>query len=174
MLRYLNGTRSLGIRLLADTPLTLHGFSDADWVGNLDDCTSIGAFLIFLSVNLISWSSTKQRNVAHSSTEAKYRAIAATAAELQWVKSLLSELLAPMRFSPTLFSENLNATYLSTNPVFHSHMKHLTIDYHFVRDPACCSCLPSNQLADALTKSLSRPRLIYICNKIGVISDTPS
>ena len=56
---------------------------------------------------------------------------------------------------PTLFSENINATYLSTNPVFHSRMKHLAIDYHFVRDPACCSYLPGNQLADALTKYLS-------------------
>ena len=30
LLRYHNGTRSLGIRLLAYTPLTLHGFYDAD------------------------------------------------------------------------------------------------------------------------------------------------
>ena len=53
LLHYLNGIRSLGIRLLADTPLTLHGFSNADWAGNLDDCTSIGAFLIFLGANPI-------------------------------------------------------------------------------------------------------------------------
>ena len=54
LLRYLNGTRSLGIRLLADTPLTLHDFLDANWAGNLDDRTSIGTFLIFLGVNPIS------------------------------------------------------------------------------------------------------------------------
>ena len=54
LLHYLNGMRSLGIRLLADTPLTLHGFSDADWAGNLDDRTSTKAFLIFLGVNPIS------------------------------------------------------------------------------------------------------------------------
>ena len=39
LLRYLNRMRSLGIRLLADTPLTLHGFYDADWAGNPDDRT---------------------------------------------------------------------------------------------------------------------------------------
>ena len=32
LLHYLNGTRSLGIRLLVDTPLTFHGFSDVDWL----------------------------------------------------------------------------------------------------------------------------------------------
>ena len=30
LLRYRNGTRSLNVRLLADTPQTSHGFSDAD------------------------------------------------------------------------------------------------------------------------------------------------
>ena len=54
LLRYLNGTRSFGIRLLADTPLTLYGFSNADWAGNRDDRTSTRAFLIFLGANPIS------------------------------------------------------------------------------------------------------------------------
>ena len=76
----------------------------------------------------------KQHTIAHSFTKAKYRAIAVVAAELQWVKSLLSELLIPVRLTPTLFSDNIGATYLSANPVFHSRMKHLAIDYHFVRD----------------------------------------
>ena len=42
LLCYLNGIRSLGIQVLADTPLTLLGFSDEKWVGNLDDHTSRG------------------------------------------------------------------------------------------------------------------------------------
>ena len=58
----------------------------------------------------------------------------AATVELQWVKSLLSQLLAPVQLPPTLFSDNLGATYLSANPIFHSRMKHHEIDYHFVRD----------------------------------------
>ena len=54
LFHYLSGTRSLGIRLFSDTPLTLHGFSNADWVGNLDDRTSTRAFHIFLGANPIS------------------------------------------------------------------------------------------------------------------------
>ena len=82
LLCYLNGTRSLGIRILADTSLTLHGFFDANWAGNPDDRTSIGAFLIFLGANSISWNSTKQRTVARSSNEVEYYAIAIVVAEL--------------------------------------------------------------------------------------------
>ena len=63
---------------------------------------------------------------------------------------------------------------------FYSRMKHFAIDYHFVYDLVQPSQLRvahvsiGNQLADALTKSLSRPRLLFLCNKIGVISGTPS
>ena len=58
----------------------------------------------------------------------------AAAIELKWVKLPLSELFALVQLPSTLFSDNLGATYLSANPVFHSRMKHLAIDYHFVRD----------------------------------------
>ena len=50
------------------------------------------------------------------------------------MKSLLSKLLSIVRLPPTLFLDNVGSTYLSTNPVFHSRMKHFAIDYHFVRD----------------------------------------
>ena len=56
-------------------------------------------------------------------------------AELQWVKSLMSELLIPVQSLPTLKQLiSLGATYLSVNPAFHSLMKQLMIDYHFVCD----------------------------------------
>ena len=158
--------------------LTLHGFSDTDWAGNPDDCTSTGVFLIFLSAKPISWSSTKQCTTAYSSTEAEYRAIVADVAELQWVKSLLLELLVPVHLPFTLFSDNLGATYLSTNNiVFYSCMKYLAIGYHFVHDPVQSSEMrivhvsTSNQLADALIKPLFRSRLFYLYNKICVIYD---
>ena len=85
-----------------------------------------------------------------------------------------------MQWPPTLFLDNLGATYIFTNPVFYSRMKHLAIDYHFVRDLVKSSELcvihvfAGDQLVDALTKSLSPSRLFYLCNKIVVIYDTPS
>ena len=157
--------------------LTLYGFSDTDWASNPNDCTSTDVFLIFLGAKPISWSSTKQCTIAYSSTEAEYRAIVAAVAELQWVKSLLLELLVPVQLLLTLFSDNLGATYLSTNIVFYSCMKYLAIGYHFVHDPVPSSEMrivhvsTSNQLTNALIKPLFRSCLFYLYNKICVIYD---
>jgi hypothetical protein len=88
-----------GLLLKRNSPLSihavsdsLHAFSDADWAGNKDDYSSTSANLVYLGNNLISWSSKKQKTIARSSTEAEYRSVAATAAELCWIRSLLSEL----------------------------------------------------------------------------------
>ena len=81
LLRYLNGMRSLSIRLVADTPLTLCSFSNGYWVSNPNDRTSTMAFLIFLGANPISWSSVKQHPVVHSSIEVEYHAIVVVATD---------------------------------------------------------------------------------------------
>ena len=47
---------------------------------------------------------------------------------------MLKELGLTHTQTPCLWCDNLGATYLSVNPVFHTRTKHIEIDYHFVRD----------------------------------------
>jgi len=67
---YLKGTSSYGLHLTCGSSLSLHGFTDIDWVGSVDDQKSIDGYIVFLGTAPISWKSRKQCNVARSSTEA--------------------------------------------------------------------------------------------------------
>ena len=89
ILRYVRGTLDLGIHILQNSSLDLHGFSNADWAGCALTQRSTTGYCILLGANCISWSAKKQPTVAWSSTESEYRAMASTTAELIWTSFLL-------------------------------------------------------------------------------------
>jgi histone deacetylase 1/2 len=160
ILRYVKGTIELGLRINKCTSTLISGFADADWAGCPDDRRSTGGLAVFLGSNLISWSARKQPTVSRSSTEAEYKALANVTAEVMWVRKLLDELGIKHPPAARLWCDNLGATYLSSNPVFHARTKHIEIDFHFVREQVARKLLDvrfihtGDQLADGFTKAL--------------------
>ncbi|XP_068302666.1 uncharacterized mitochondrial protein AtMg00810-like [Pyrus communis] len=93
ILRYLKGSFGHGLWFpQVSSSLKLKAFSDADWAGCSWDRRSTGGFCIFLSHSLISWSAKKQHIVTCSSTEAEYRSLAHTAAEITWICQLFTDI----------------------------------------------------------------------------------
>ena len=103
--------------------------------------------------------------MSRSSTEAEYKALANATAEIIWVQNMLTELGIHHLPAASLWCDNLGATYLSANPVFHPRTKHIEIDYHFVRERVANKLLniqfvpTGDQVADGFTKSLSLRQL---------------
>nr|GEW19919.1 hypothetical protein CTI12_AA517590 [Tanacetum cinerariifolium] len=108
--------------------------------------------------------------------EAEYKALANIVAELTWLRALLNELGISLSLTPILWCDNLGATYLSANLIFHARTKHVEIDYHFVRKNVAQGDLrvqhisTHNQIADIFTKTLPTPRFLFLRSKLQVVA----
>jgi hypothetical protein len=133
--------------------------------------------VLYVGPNLIACSARKQDIVSHSSTEAEYKAVADATAELIWIESLLHELGVSQHHPLVLWCDNIGATFLSSNPVFHAQTKHMEIDFHFVRKRVAQKLLQikfislKDQLANIFTKPLPLP-LFEVCRRNLNILDT--
>jgi histone deacetylase 1/2 len=175
ILRYVQGTLNFGLKIRKSASTIVSGFSDADWASCVDDRRSTGGFAVFFGPNLVSWSARKQPTVLRSSTEAEYKALANTTAEIMWIQRLLKELGVGHSPVARLWCDNIGARYLSANLVFHARTKHIEIDFHFVRERVAQKLLDiryihtDDQLADGFTKPLSVAKMKEFRSNLNLV-----
>ena len=96
--------------------------------------------------------------------------------ELIWLKHLLQELRFEKDEQMKLICDNQAVLHILSNPVFHERTKHIEVDCHFIREKIASRCMTTSfvnfndQLADIFTKSLTGPRIRYICDKLGAFN----
>ena len=90
-----------------------------------------------------------------------------------WINSLFQELQI-ISSPPTLWCDNIGATYLSANQVFHARMKHIEVDFHYVRELVVarrlrvCVIAGNDQTADLLTNTLPKSRFHQLRFKLNL------
>lgn len=125
---------------------------------------------------MISWCSKKQKCVAQSSAEAEYVVAYTAAQEAIWLRKLLIGLFGESLNSTTIFCDNQSCIKISINPVFHDKSKHIEIKFHYLRDMVFRKIVEmkyistNEKTADILTKPLSKVKLSYFRNKLGMIN----
>ncbi|XP_039143995.1 secreted RxLR effector protein 161-like [Dioscorea cayenensis subsp. rotundata] len=72
IIRYISGTVEFGIWYSSDSNMHLAGYSDADWVSNIDDQKSTSGGCFYLGNNLVTWYRKKQSPISLSTVEAEY------------------------------------------------------------------------------------------------------
>ncbi|KAB2617188.1 hypothetical protein D8674_013057 [Pyrus ussuriensis x Pyrus communis] len=154
---------------------------DGEAYDSLDLYRSVVGALQYLTITrpdlsyAVNQSSKKQKTVSRSSSEAEYRQLAYTTAELSWLRSLFRDLQLHLS-CPTIWCDNISSIALASNPVFHSRTKHLEVDYHYVREKVVRGQLMVNyicsqdQIADLFTKGLSAMRFNLLVSKLPVVS----
>jgi hypothetical protein len=104
--------------------------------------------------------------------------MANTTAEMMWLEQLLGELGIRLKVKPQLWCDNLGATYLCANPVFHARAKHIEIDFHFVRERVARKQLEvrfvptEDQVADGFTKALPHRKFEEFKNNLNLVEKT--
>jgi len=82
ILRYIKQTLQCGIFYEAKSQLQVHGYTNANWAGNVSDRRSTSGFMLSFGSGAVSWSSKKQPTFALSSTKAEYKGVAIVACEV--------------------------------------------------------------------------------------------
>ncbi|GIL81147.1 hypothetical protein Vretimale_12737 [Volvox reticuliferus] len=116
VLRYVAGTRNLGLVFRRRPEEDIDGYSDSDWAGDLDTRRSTTGYVFRINGTAISWSSQLQRTVAASSVEAEYQALSGAVREALWLSKLCDDLevvASPMRIQV----DSQGAMNLGNNPV---------------------------------------------------------
>lgn len=106
ILRYLKCAPGRGLLYRPSSTLSVIGFSDVDWAGSRSDRRSTSGYCTFVGDNLVTWRRKKQHVVARSSAEAEYRAMAHTASEMMWVRSLLVDFGISVPAPMKMFCDN--------------------------------------------------------------------
>jgi hypothetical protein len=181
VMRYLKGTIDYGLRYASDREISLQGFTDSDWAGSVADQKSTSGCCFSMGSTMISWFSRKQTSVALSTTEAEYIAACSASNEAVWLRKLLAGLFDLELEATCIWCDNQSCVKLTENPVFHDKSKHIEIRYHYIRDMVQRGAVKlqyvatDEQIADVLTKPLSRVKFVYFRDKLGVVQkDVPS
>ncbi|RVW74747.1 Retrovirus-related Pol polyprotein from transposon RE1 [Vitis vinifera] len=175
ILRYLKNAPGKGILFAKNVDhQSIEVYTDADWVGAVDDRRSTSGYFTFVGGNLVTWKSKKQNVVARSSAEAEFRGMALRLCEALWLRLLLQDLGYLSRQPIRLFCDNKAACDIAHNPVQHDRTKHVEVDRFFIKEKLDDKIveLPKirseNQLADILTKAVSSQVFSKFLDKLGM------
>jgi hypothetical protein len=89
VLRYIQGTKDFGLLYKRNTNFTLVGYSDVDFVGDIDNITSTSSYLMNMGSITISWNCKKHTTIANYLAEAEYISSWEATCEIVWLRIIL-------------------------------------------------------------------------------------
>jgi hypothetical protein len=185
--KYLLGTQNRGIVFTPDASKGIECYVDADFSGNWnavesedpENILSRTGYIIYYGGCPIHWQSKLQTEIALSTTEAEYIALAHSMRDVIPLMNLLEEFrkIVPVTNVPPeikckVFEDNTSCIKVAKAPNMTPRTKHIALKYHFFRSHVASGKInivpisTTEQTADILTKPLSGELFIYLRNKI--------
>jgi len=181
VLRYLKATQNVHLTLGGSAGVDendhhiLSVYFDSSWADYKDDSRSTFGYVLLYGTSPLLWKSKKHKSVSLSSTDAEYLAATETTREICWVLNLFKGLQLEVALPIPLLGDNENANGLASGMTSNNRTPHIDLRQRYVTEKSAEGLIkvmwvPTiDQAADIFTKSLSRPTITHLCNKIGVI-----
>lgn len=130
ILRYIQGTKTVGLLYKRSDELKLVGYSDSDWCGDVDDRKSTTGYVFCLGSAAFTWLSKKQPIVTLSTCEAEYVAASYCVRHAVWLRKMVTELQLDRNEPAEIRVDNRSAIELAKNPVHHEQAHRCAVSFH--------------------------------------------
>jgi Reverse transcriptase (RNA-dependent DNA polymerase). len=167
ILRYLAGTKNMGITFSPKANPHLEVYSDASYA-EVGDRKSTSGNIYFLNGGPIDWFSKKQSTVSLSTTEAEYVALAVAAADCLYYRQFLQELGFQQGDPTTVYEDNQSVIDIVKEGKESQRLRHLDVKYRFTHEKIVNKeidlvyCPSKHMIADMLTKALNPQQHAYM------------
>jgi hypothetical protein len=175
ILRYIQGTQNMVLKLGGNKDSVLNAYSDSDYAGDLDERRSTTGYVVRYGTSPISWKSRKQPSTSLSSTEAEYIAMTETTQEVIVLMDTLKDMMIEQKDAPILFGDNQGALKIATNPISRGRTKHAQVKFYFLRDMIqkrviqLKYCRTNEMLADIFTKGIDETKFNKFTSALRLI-----
>jgi hypothetical protein len=130
ILAYLYATKEQKTTLDAEESLQPMAMVDADWAVDF----STAGWAIWICGCAVSYASKRERCVALSTTEAELVAASMAAADIIWIRTLLTHLGVEIDAPTLLAIDNAGAAAIAVDPAMRSALKHVSRRHYYIRD----------------------------------------
>ena len=173
ILRYLKGTRDIGIRFRWEKFPELVGYSDADYANDEKTRRSTSGYCIMYGGGTIAWRCQRQPIVTLSTTEAEYVSGCEMVKELIPIREQLIELHEIPEDKPAVvLIDNQSTIKIATNESCHHRTKHIDVRGKWLNEQLVNKKIiikhvsGDKQAADILTKPLHKTKFVNNRNMI--------
>jgi hypothetical protein len=125
-LRYVQGIKDLMLTFRRSDSLEIEGYSDLDFVGDVDDRKFMPSYVFTLARRAISWKSSKQTVTASSMMYAEFVACYEATGQVKWLKKFVLRLKVVDNIPRPLkmYCDNEPAVFYAHNSKLSSAAKH--------------------------------------------------
>jgi hypothetical protein len=85
-------------------PALLEGYSDANWISDIDDIKATSVYVFTFGGGTVSWRSCRQTILMRSTMEAKLTTLDTTTVKSEWLRELLMDLPLVEKPVPAILS----------------------------------------------------------------------